>query len=85
LIDDQTGKVILSASDYEVKKSDTPKTSKDKKEGTKIKIAYEVGKLIAKKAQEKKIKKVVFDRGGFVYHGRVKALAQGAREGGLEF
>lgn len=51
----------------------------------KIGIAFEVGKLIAKKALAKKIKKVVFDRGGYKYHGRVKALAEGAREGGLKF
>ncbi len=51
----------------------------------KMVIAYEVGKLIAEKALKKEIKKVVFDRGGFKYHGRVKALADGARIGGLEF
>lgn len=51
----------------------------------KVAIAYEVGKLIAKKAIKKKIEKVVFDRGGYKYHGRVKALAEGAREGGLKF
>ncbi len=48
-------------------------------------VAYLVGKELAKQAQEKKIKKVVFDRAGYRYHGRVKALATGAREGGLEF
>lgn len=48
-------------------------------------IAFEVGKLIAQKALTKKIKKVVFDRGGSKYHGRIRALADGAREGGLEF
>ncbi|MBR3941871.1 MAG: 50S ribosomal protein L18 [Clostridia bacterium] len=47
--------------------------------------ARQVGLMIAKKAEEKGIKNVVFDRGGFVYHGRVKELAEGAREGGLEF
>ncbi len=51
----------------------------------KVFIAYEVGKLIAKKAQEKKVEKVVFDRGGYKYHGRIKSLADGAREGGLKF
>jgi len=55
------------------------------KGGKKIDLAREVGKLIAKKALEKKIEKVVFDRGGYKYHGRVKALADGAREGGLKF
>lgn len=48
-------------------------------------IAYEIGKLIAKKALEKKIEKVVFDRGGYKYHGVIEALAEGAREGGLKF
>ena len=51
----------------------------------KIALAFEVGKLIAEKALEKKIEKVVFDRGGYKYHGRVKALAEGARDGGLIF
>ena len=50
-----------------------------------IKKAKEVGKLIAQQALEKKIAKVVFDRGGYKYHGRVKAVAEGAREGGLKF
>jgi len=56
-----------------------------RKLGSKEALAFEVGKLIAKKALENKIKKVVFDRGGFAYHGRVQSLADGAREGGLEF
>jgi len=51
----------------------------------KLVSAVEIGKLIAKKAIEKKINKVVFDRGGYKYHGRVKALADGAREAGLKF
>lgn len=86
LIDDEKGKTILSASDLEIKKSKTKKTSEDKKAvGSKAAIAYEVGKLIAEKAKEKKIKKVIFDRGGFTYHGRIKSLADGAREGGLIF
>ena len=51
----------------------------------KVAKAYEVGKLIAEKALEKKIKKVVFDRGGYKYHGRTKAVAEGARDAGLEF
>jgi len=52
---------------------------------SKVAAAAEVGKLIAKKALEKKIETVVFDRGGCKYHGRIKALADGAREGGLKF
>lgn len=74
LIDDEKGQTLLSASDLELK-------IKSKK----IEKAKEVGKLIAKKAKEKNIQKVVFDRGGYKYHGRVKALAEGAREGGLRF
>ncbi|HEX2999532.1 MAG TPA: 50S ribosomal protein L18 [Armatimonadota bacterium] len=50
-----------------------------------VAAAREVGKLVARRAQEKGIKRVVFDRGGFIYHGRVAALAEGAREEGLEF
>jgi len=77
LIDDEKGKTLVAASDLEIKYK--------KKKITKNEKALEVGKLIAKKAMEKKIKKVVFDRGGYKYHGRVKALAEGAREGGLIF
>jgi len=51
----------------------------------KVYVAYEVGKLLAEKALKKKIQKVVFDRGGYKYHGRVKAVAEGARENGLKF
>jgi len=88
LIDDEKGKTISSASDLEMKKAKKKETKKgkEKKElGGKTASACEVGKLIAKKALEKKIEKVVFDRSGFAYHGRVKALADGAREGGLKF
>src|SRR5687767_1968869 len=73
LIDDDAGKVLLSASDVKMKK------------GKKLDHAIEVGKSIAKEAMAKKIEKVVFDRGGFVFHGRIKAVADGAREGGLKF
>jgi large subunit ribosomal protein L18 len=55
------------------------------KTGGNVAAAREVGKLIAEKAKEKGIKKVVFDRGGYLYHGRIKALADAAREAGLEF
>lgn len=86
VIDDEKGKTLASASDQEIKKTKT-KTQK-----TKVDIAREVGKLIAKKTlalpagrQGNKIEKVVFDRGGYRYHGRTKALAEGAREGGLKF
>ena len=58
---------------------------KAKKAGGNIAAAAEVGKLIAERGQAKGIKKVVFDRGGYLYHGRIKALADAAREAGLEF
>jgi large subunit ribosomal protein L18 len=58
---------------------------KAKHYGGNVEAAKQVGKLIAERAQEKGIKKVVFDRGGYLYHGRVKALAEAAREAGLEF
>ena len=96
LIDDEKGKILVSASDLKLKetkkekptrtKVPTDKKEKDKKILTgKVAKAFEIGKLIAKKGLEKKIKKVVFDRGGYKYHGRVKTLAEGAREGGLKF
>lgn len=71
---DRDGKVLVSANDKEIK-------SKDKL--TKNQKAQSVGKLIADKAKAKKIKSVVFDRSGYRYHGRIKSLADGAREGGL--
>ena len=74
LIDDAQGVTLAAASSKEVK-------AKDKKTG----ISAQVGLLIAEKAKKKDITKVVFDRGGFAYHGRVKALAEAAREGGLQF
>jgi large subunit ribosomal protein L18 len=76
LIDDSKSKILISASDEDLKEK-----SKTKKSD----IAKEVGKLIAQKAIENKVEKVVFDRGGAVYHGRIKAIADGAREAGLKF
>lgn len=72
IIDDTSNKTLVSSSDI-------------KETGTKSEKAYKVGKNIAEKALKIKIKKVVFDRGGFLYHGRVESLSKGAREGGLEF
>jgi len=75
LIDDANGVTIASASTM----------STERKAGGNVEAARAVGKLIAERAQEKGIKKVVFDRGGYLYHGRIKALADAAREAGLDF
>ena len=77
LIDDISGVTLTGASSLikEIKES----------EGSKSEISKKVGLELAKRAKDKGIEKVVFDRGGFKYHGRVKALAEGAREGGLVF
>lgn len=84
LIDDEKGKTIVSVNDNEIKRS-TKRKAEEKAMSGKIAIAFGVGKLIAEKAAKEKIEKVVFDRGGYEYHGRVKSLAEGAREGGLKF
>lgn len=79
IIDDNEGKTVCSA-------SSTDKEFKGKaKRGADVTAAKEVGALIASRAKEKGIAQVVFDRGGFQYHGRIKALADAAREGGLKF
>ncbi len=75
LIDDEKGKTIVSAKSQDIKS----------KEKGKVSLAYNVGKSIAQKALKEKIKEVVFDRGGYIYHGRIKEVADGAREGGLIF
>jgi large subunit ribosomal protein L18 len=74
LIDDLNGKTLVSVSNKDAKEK-----------GTKTDLSFELGKLIAEKAKAKKITAVVFDRGSYKYHGRVKAVADGAREGGLLF
>lgn len=79
IIDDTTGNTIISTSSLDSELSGKIKTGRDKA------AAQAVGALIAKKASEKGIKSVVFDRGGYLYHGRIKALADAAREEGLEF
>lgn len=71
----QTGETLFSLTEKKL----------EKKGATRIEKAKELGKAIAKIALEKEIKKVVFDKGRFAYHGRVKAVAEGAREGGLQF
>lgn len=73
LVDDLAGTTLVSAS------------SKGIAEGTKVEIAAKVGEEVARKAQEKGIAEVVFDRNGYLYHGRVKSLADAARKGGLKF
>ena len=75
IIDDEKGHTIVSATSH----------IKGFPSGTKSEKANEVGKAIAKKAVEAGVDTVVFDRNGYVYHGRVKSLAEGAREGGLKF
>lgn len=79
IIDDSRGLTLAAASSME---KDVRSASKS---GDKKAVAAQIGKLIAGRAKEKGISKVVFDRGGFMYHGRVKALSEGAREGGLTF
>jgi large subunit ribosomal protein L18 len=76
LVDDTDGRTLASASWLQLKKSF---------KGDKKAQAAEVGKLLAEHAKQAKIETVVFDRGGYLYHGRVKALADAAREGGLKF
>lgn len=81
VIDDRARRTLVAASSQ-----DTSFQSQEKSiDGGNIKGAKEIGKAIAERAKEKGIVKVVFDRGGYLYHGRVKALADAAREAGLEF
>ena len=75
VIDDTKGHTVVAAGSSE----------KDSKNGGNVAGAKEIGKLVAERAKDKGIKAVVFDRGGYQYHGRVKALAEAAREAGLEF
>jgi large subunit ribosomal protein L18 len=79
VIDDDAGITVVAASSLE-------KTAREGlKTGASVDAAKAVGKLIAERAKEKGVESVVFDRGGYLYHGRVKALADAAREGGLNF
>jgi large subunit ribosomal protein L18 len=75
LVDDTAGRTLAAASSLDVRNA----------KGTKSDQAAEVGKLLAANAKKADVKSVVFDRGGYLYHGRVRALAEAAREGGLEF
>lgn len=75
IIDDAKGKTLVAAGEKEVSEPIAKR----------VEQAFALGKLIAARAKKKKVLEVVFDRGSFAYHGRVKALADGAREGGLRF
>lgn len=79
VIDDEAGVTLAAASSVEKDSRGALKT------GASVAAAKAIGKLIAERAQEKGVKEVVFDRGGYLYHGRVKALADAARESGLNF
>lgn len=79
VIDDIKGVTVAAASTLE------PELKEKLKTGANAAAATEVGKLVAERAKKAGVEKVVFDRGRFLYHGRVKALAEGAREGGLQF
>lgn len=79
IIDDEKGRTLAAASSLE------PDFIKSHKKGGDKNAAAAIGKLIAQRAKEQKISRVVFDRGAYLYHGRVKALADAAREGGLDF
>jgi large subunit ribosomal protein L18 len=79
VIDDEHGRTLAAASSLEKAMRETLKT------GATVEAARVVGKELAERAKKAGIAKVVFDRGAYMYHGRVKALAEGAREGGLEF
>jgi large subunit ribosomal protein L18 len=79
VIDDEQGRTIASASSLEKTLRESLKT------GANVEAAKRVGKELAERAKKAGVDKVVFDRGSYLYHGRVKALADGAREGGLDF
>jgi len=79
IIDDTKGETLVAASTVE------KEIGEKVKDLTKTEAAKFLGQVLAERAKEKGVVKVVFDRGGFIYHGRIKAIAEGAREGGLEF
>ena len=82
VIDDEAGRTICSASSLD---GEFKGAGKGKKQGANVAAAKAVGQLIASRAKQKGVEAVVFDRGGFLYHGRIKALADAARESGLKF
>lgn len=79
IIDDAAGRTLAAASSLEKEVSSSVKTGAD------VAAAVEVGKLVAQRAKDAGVSEVVFDRGGYIYHGRIKALADAARENGLNF
>lgn len=81
IVDDLRGETVIGISTL------APELRERKSDGgaTKTELSRAAGKLLAERAREKGVERVVFDRGGYVYHGRVKAFAEGAREGGLDF
>jgi large subunit ribosomal protein L18 len=79
VIDDARGETLASASSLEKNMRESAKT------GANVEAAKAVGKLVAERALQKGVEAVVFDRGSYLYHGRIKALADAAREGGLKF
>lgn len=79
VVDDSSGRTLCSASS--ISKAIVDRQIK----GTKLEMSKEVGRLVAERALEKGVKRVVFDKGGYKYHGRIRALADAAREAGLEF
>lgn len=82
IINDIDGNTLVAASSMEKDVREDPDIASEK---GKISVAAKVGKLVADRAKEKGVKKVVFDRNGFIYHGRIKAVSDGAREAGLDF
>jgi large subunit ribosomal protein L18 len=98
VIDDSLGRTLLAASSRDADLAGLPKTAGEIETGDEtpgaikglannrlVKQAYLVGQLVAQRAKSQGIERVVFDRGGYIYHGRVAALAEGARKGGLDF
>lgn len=85
LIDDASGRTLITADDRAVLKAGTSGKNSINSQNKKMDIAHRTGELLAEKALAKSITKVIFDRGGYAYHGRLKAVAEGARKGGLKF
>jgi len=83
LIDDMAGKTVVAANSREG--AGKPEAGAKKKTGGNLAAAKSVGKALAQRAKDKGVSQIVFDRGGYLYHGRVKALADAAREAGLKF